>query len=311
MGNLLLRPVVITGAKRSGTTLLQTLLDTTPGIFNLLDESYLLEYVHDLGEENLETFLQLFKQLSTEQLFEAVKKRDLFHFFEQGYTFKGTVNKQHIEVKYDFKAMFQELELSQGQYDNTIQSLWRNWTKAIMKSLNKGKTQFEIGLFKSPDYGKSAVEVFKHFDDPRVFIVVRHPCYAIDSLKRSRQIRKEKELNLFELFNVINDHKFLLSVVKDLTATDNKSKIKVIKYENFVADYQNQMRDIAEFIGVSFDKKMLEPTFNGSSWGGAGSFHTHESVSTKSTERKIETLTEWEQDFVNKELIEFNSYFGY
>jgi Sulfotransferase family len=311
MKNSLLRPVVITGAKRSGTTLIQTLLDTTPGVFNLLDESYLLEYVYDLGDENLGTFLKLFKELSNEELFDAVKKRDLFHFFEQGYTLKGTVNKQHIDVQYDFKAMYSELESLREYYDGTVQSLWRNWTKAIIKAMYKDSSQFEVGLFKSPDYGKSAIAAFKYFDDPHVIIVVRDPCYAIDSLKKSRQIRKEKEFYLFELLNVINDHKFLCKIVKELMATGNKSKIKIIKYEEFVVNYKNQIKSIAEFIGVPFDDKMLEPTFNGHLWGGESSFHKYESVSVKSAQRKIETLTEWEQSFINKELIEFNNYFGY
>lgn len=164
---------------------------------------------------------------------------------------------------------------------------------------------------KSPDYGKSAVVALKYLSRPKVIIIVRDPHYAIDSLKKSREMRGEKLLHLFNFFDEIINYKLLHRVIKDASVKANSEKVKLIRYEDLVSDPERYMKELSDFIGIGYDKKMLEPTLNGEKWHGESSFRIFDGISTSEIKRGIKTLTEWEMNYIDIQIKDFLNEFGY
>ncbi|MBD3426548.1 MAG: hypothetical protein GF409_04900 [Candidatus Omnitrophica bacterium] len=304
-------PVIINGAKRSGNTLLQYLLDSVPGVFTFLDECYFLEYLYDIGEENIQSFVEIQKTANVKDLFESTRKRSLFHFYEQGYSPKGTVNTQHINVEYDLDKLISTLDEMQKKMDDNVLSVWEYWVSAVMRSMGQRIDNKDFTVFKCPDYGKSMLSAIKYLNDPKVIVMVRDPLYAIDSLKRSREIRNEKRLYLFELFNVINNYKFLLETLNNINESKSKDRVMVIRYEDLTRNPLSVMQNLAGFTGIPFHPNMLEATLNGEKWYGESSFSKFNGISTESTTRDIRALNAWERGYITDQLKDFNGYFGY
>jgi len=67
-----LRPLLLSGAPRSGTTLIYTLFDSHPEILWLVSEGYLFEYLHDIRPHNAPLFVRAARG-SPERLVEGLR----------------------------------------------------------------------------------------------------------------------------------------------------------------------------------------------------------------------------------------------
>ncbi|MCM8790610.1 MAG: sulfotransferase [Candidatus Omnitrophica bacterium] len=306
-----LAPVVISGAKRSGTTLLQYLFDSVPKVHTLLEESYFLEYLYDIEGWGLEHFLKLQKYAPLDELVTGSIKRSLFHVFEDGYAPKGTINMQHIDIRYDMERLSKSLEEDRILLDGTVKSVWDMWVRAMIRARGYDEAAFDFAVVKSPDYGKSALMALKYLDSSKVIIVVRNPLYAIDSLKKSRQLRREKELHAFELLRVTADYDLLKRSMMLIDRSGLSGRVMVIQYEHLVSTPEETMKKVAAFLGMAFDPSMCKPTLNGKDWNGESSFETFKGISNSPLKRGITTLSKWEVAFVKEALKDFCSYFGY
>lgn len=307
-----IRPVIVTGAPRSGTTLLYRLLDGVPGIFNFLDEGYFFEVLHDLGPAGRAAFLRLHQEAPVAELVRAAAERMLFTFFDDGYAqTSGTVNVQRVDVDFDAGVLAKTLDEARAAGGaTTVERLWHAWLLAFMRAMGADPASTRFAVLKSPDYGRSGLAVHETLTDPRVLLVVRDPIYAIDSLKRSRAMRRTREVNAFELLRVIGEYHRLVENSRALAA-HHAQRTLVVRYEDLVAGTPTVMGSVAAFVGTPLDPAMLTPTINRAPWYGLSSFHRLEGVSTASTLRKIETLAPWEIRFIRAELAEFFQRFGY
>lgn len=307
------RTLIICGAKRSGTTLMERLLDGIECTFNFLDESFFFEYLYDIGEENIKAFIDVHKSADVEELIDGAKRRQLFLFFEGKYSQgAGTVNKQTVQVKFDDECLLQSLKvgLRSGKHE-TVSDIWHLWAEAFCKAMNYSYETIKTIVVKSPDYGKSAIMGQKYLENCLAIFMIRNPYYAIDSLKRSREMRGLK-LHTFELINVCRDYRLLLNTVTHLKEKDKEQRNNMtIKYEDFVQDPEATMRRVAEFMSVPFSSDFLRPTMNGQEWYGLSSFDMLNGISKKPVARKIKVLNQWEIDTIGTQLLPFFRYFGY
>jgi hypothetical protein len=307
------KTVIICGAKRSGTTLIERLLDDIDHSFSFLDELFFFEYLYDIGEENVEAFIDIHRKAGAQELIDAVKKRQIFLFFEQGYSQgPGTVNKQKVPVRFEMKILEEELRqgLKLGGI-NTITDIWYLWVRAFCRGMHYDYQSIKAVVMKSPDYGKSVVTGNKYLFDPKIIIIVRNPYYAVDSLKRSREMRGLK-LHALELINVLRDYGLLLNTIQDIECDQKKRQNTVIvKYERFLQNPKKTMRTIAGLMSIPFSNKFMKPTMNGSPWYGLSSFEKFNGISTKPSTRKIQTLNDWEIDLIKTHLQPFFRYFNY
>lgn len=305
--------VITTGAKRSGTTLMLYLFDSVPNTFNFLDESYFLEYIYDIGKDRVPSFIELQKTADLDDLIKGTKIRYLFPFFDEGLNQnKGSVNEQSHGIGFDMKKLRRALEKRRRTLKGTVGSLWKMWQYSLMEAMGYDGKYTEAVFFKCPDYGRSAITALEYLRDPKIIIMLRNPLFAIDSLKRSRQLRNEKLVHLYELFNIINDYKFLERTIKEVTSDKKNSKdVALIRYEDLVSEPEKEMRRLADFIGIDFNEIMLRPTIKGRDWGGWSAFTTFNGISSKTLNRKIATLSDWEVGYIKDELKTFMKRYGY
>ena len=313
MGKNKLKTVIICGAKRSGTTLVERLLDNIESSFSFLDELHFFEYLYDIGEKNLQAFIDIHKNADFHELIEAVKLRQIFVFFEEGYSQgPGTVNKQKVPVQFDMNLLLEELRRGfKVDKLNTIADIWNLWVKAFCKGMFYDYDSIKNVIMKSPDYGKSAIAGYKYLKNVKVIFIIRNPFHAIDSLKRSREMRGLK-LHAFELINVFRDYNLLLHTIQHIERNEKKRQNSfIIKYEDFLQNPKKKMRSLADFISIPFSQALMEPTMNGRPWYGLSSFDIMNGISKKPLSRKIKTLNDWEIDAIKSHLKAFFRYFNY
>jgi hypothetical protein len=205
-------------------------------------------------------------------------------------------------------------ELRQGlKVDDlqTIADIWKLWVKAFCKGMFYDYDSLKTVIMKSPDYGKSALSGFKHIKNTKVIFLIRNPFYAIDSLKRSREMRGLK-LHVFELINVFRDYNLLLHTIQNIKKDEKRRQDScIIKYEDFLQNPQKTMRSVADFISIPFSEEFMRPTMNGKPWYGLSSFDVLNGISKKPLSRKIKTLHDWEIETIKSHLMPFFRYFNY
>ncbi len=305
-------PVIITGAKRSGTSLIQYLFDSIPETFNFLDESFFLEYLYDIGQENIKAFIDIQQKAEIDELLKSTKGRYLFPCLDEKLgEAKGSVSRQVFQVDFDVERLKSTLRTEQKNIGSTVQAVWDYWLHALMDCMGHNDRNVRMAFFKSPDYGKSAVSALRYLGDSKIIMMVRDPRHAIDSLKITRQKRKVKIVHLFELLNIVKDYKFMKETVAAIMGSEKKDSLKVVKFEELVGDPAGKMKEIAGFLEIPFHDSMLHPTFNGKEWHGWSSINSFEGISDEPLKRQVTALTDWEIDFIKTELADVIKYFGY
>lgn len=312
------RPVLISGPSRSGTTLLYRLLDDVPGTFNFLDEGYFFEILHDLGADHQDLFTGLHRAAPVDALVDGARERMVFTFLDEGYVQRGgTVNLQQEDVPFDADWLAGELkDLQGGGLDGPAPGdldpvrLWHRWVRAFMAAMGKDPASVGTVFLKSPDYGRTAATGLELLPAAKALLIVRDPRYAIDSLKRSRQLRDERPLTPFRLAATLREYRRFLELSQGLRDRV-PDRVHLVRYEDLARDTDGTMRDVAAFLDLPFTDAMLTPTIVGRPWHGLSSYHRFDDVSTKSLDRELAALEDWEVAYISEQLAEFDRAFGY
>jgi len=91
-----------------------------------------------------------------------------------------------------------------------------------------------------------------------------------------------------------------------------KDIYKVIRYEDLVKDTEGIMKDVCDFIGVSFDENVLLPTVCGETWQGNNYNNTKfNGPSTKNVSRWQERIAEEEAMLIEYHFEDYMEKFGY
>ncbi|WP_340302380.1 sulfotransferase family protein [Roseobacter sp. HKCCD7870] len=299
----LLSPLIISGAPRSGTSLLYNLFDGHPEVNWLGDEGFLFEYLDDLGD-NSELFLKAIPR-DTENLIKGLRDKQVMPPLEEPYqqsVERGSVSEVTIHWSWD-EAAYRSVLGADGPHD--IPSLWRILASACVSGL--GQVQRRFACMKSPDFGKSAVSALRWCPDARSVIIVRDPLYSLDSLKRSRELRGEKLLS-WPLM-ALQVERFLR--LHEIIRKSDKKRLCVVRYETLVNDPEGVMRGVASWIGIDYDDCLLQPSMHGQFWPGISSFAPTEGIGDAPQRRGLQALSISEQEFVRRALSDFRDDFNY
>jgi hypothetical protein len=298
-----LTPLIISGAPRSGTSLLYNLFDGHPEVSWLGDEGFLFEYLCDLGDE-APLFLKALPE-DTDELILGIRDKQVMPPLHEPYVqsaARGSVSDVRIEWEWDETAYRRSLS---DPRPCTIDELWRWLAAASVAGL--GQTPRRFGCMKSPDYGNSAKAAFRWSPNARVLVIVRDPVYALDSLKRSREMRGEKLLTWPLLALQVRRFQDLHRFIHD---TDPQ-RLKVIRYETFVQEAEATMKDVAAWLEIEMTEALLIPTMHGHFWPGISSFAPTIGIQTKPKDRSISSLTNREQTFIKAALSGFRQAFSF
>jgi hypothetical protein len=299
-----LAPLVISGAPRSGTTLLYNLFDGHPDINWLVTEGYIFEYLFDLMDVDPAILVSASRRDLTGVL-EGIRDRDVLpplHIPVSHDASKGSVVESHYEVSWS-ESVYRDILSSHRAH--TPEQLWRNYIAASVAGL--GDVPRRFACLKAPDYAKSASSATRLIDSARAIVIVRNPFFAIDSLKKSRLMRGVKLLSWPTLALVVGEYLRILRRVGECPV----HRVKVLKYEDLVRDTEKNMQDIAAWLDIDFDKCLTTPTVLGESWFGASAFRPAQGVDSAMSDRPLETLTGPDIDLIKQYLQPFLQHFEY
>jgi Sulfotransferase family len=297
-------PFIISGAPRSGTSLLYNLFDGHSQIAWLVDEGFLFEYLYDLGPAAAQIFVDAVPA-DVDSFVHGLRDRQVVPPLHQPYyqsKARGSMSEIEIPAKWDecaFRSAFVK------PMERSVAGLWRHLVDACLAGM--GERHKPFACLKSPDYGKSVRAAIDLIPKSRGIVIIRDPLYAIDSLKRSRELRGEKLLSWPQL--ALN----ILAFQQMLERIDGASsgRTMCICYESLIAQPDKTMRGIANWLEIPFEDCLLKPTMRGQAWPGISSFKPTDGIERAPSERGIQALTNDEQALIRKHLCDFRKRFGY
>lgn len=300
-----LAPLLVSGAPRSGTTLIYTLFDSHPEIAWLISEGYFFEYLYDLGPGNTALFLHAARG-SPEHLVEGLRDREMMPSLHLPYRQdQGTTSKMVVEIPWSEECFWASLRANGSIAPESMRELWNILAQAYVAGLGTSP-EARYACLKSPDYGKSAAAAVEHVPEARAIVIVRDPMKTFESLKRSRDMRGAKRMTWSRLAGFVAD----LNAMADRVAAADPQRLRWFRYEALVRDPVKIMRELAGWLGISFAQSLVEPTILGKLWPGHSSFAPTEGVSTAPLERSVTTLDESEREFIDAGLGRFRAVFG-
>jgi hypothetical protein len=297
-------PLIISGAPRSGTSLLYNLFDGHSDVAWLVDEGYLFEYLHDFIPGAAALFVDAIPDDLSEMV-AGLRDKQVMPPVHRAYSQskrRGTVSEVAISAPWDEDAFRRALAECM---EPTVSALWRRMVGALLAGM--GEPVCRHACMKAPDYGKSAESALALIDEARAIVIVRDPLHALDSLKRSRELRNEQLLTWPLLARHVRHFQQLGERLQRL----DPSRLLTVRYETLVAEPEATMRAVAEWLAIPFEPCLLVPTMRGRHWPGISSFRSTEGIDQRAAERPIEALTAHEQELIRKHLGGFRAAHGY
>lgn len=300
------RTLVISGPKRSGTTLLNRLFDSHPDLVDLNDEAFFWEHAarYDrMGRPEL--FLDVFKKFDSDSLVEGFIERDLLPWIEGRYRQQAVAKEMEMDLGFDTGKFRQGLASLPDC--NSLSEIWDALVAAYAGACARDYSDCADVLIKAADYGLSIIGARGHLAVARHVFILRNPFYALDSLKKSRGIRGQKVLNPFNFAEAVRDYAFFW---------DNRDEILkedaiLIRYEDLLQSPRETMQNVAAHLGIAFHETLLEPTLQGGDWPGLSSFNETRSIDAGMLDREIKELDRTEIEFIERHLAGLLDAHGY
>lgn len=282
-------PFIISGAPRSGTSLFYNLFDGHTAISWLALEGFFFEWLYSLGESS-ECLLSAFTSLPTADFLTGLRDKELMPRLEVPYrqsVESGTVSRQELEIPWDESALVAVLEQGlPGVCDSA--AMWGLLVAAYMAAL--GQPVRRYACLKSPDYAKSAISALRMDSRARAVVVLRDPLQALDSLKRSREMRGVKRLTWPVFATCLAEMRAMLDRIEAAPA----GRLRTVRFEDLVAAPDTVLRDVADWLDIVFEPCLLQPTMLGQAWPGLSSFALTEGIDKRVAKRPIAALNETE-----------------
>lgn len=297
-------PLIISGAPRSGTSLLYNLFDGHTDVAWLVDEGFFFEYLEDVGVDATQVFLDALPE-DVDTLVEGLRDKQVIPPLHESYrqtVKRGSVSEVEIDAPWDEGVFRERLGCPREQ---GVDGLWRWLVAACLAGM--GQTPRKFACMKSPDYGKSATGALSNIDSARAIVIFRDPLYAIDSLKRSRELRGEKRLT----WPLIAQNISAFQKMHERVRNASPNRLRTVRYESLVTDPKQIMSEIANWLGIGFEPCLLEPTMRGQRWPGISSFKPTDGIEKGPVDRPIQALTESEQDLIRRHLSDIRTAFEY
>lgn len=236
-------PVFIIGCSRTGSTLLQNLLNQYSDI-DILPEVQLIvpKWIHKDFEKKMKPLKRLEKDEYIDKLIDLMYSKKLFGVFWE------KIRQREIDQSY-----LKSLLMQCGRETEDI-------LYAIMKAHAYSKKKNTLGA-KFPVYICYANKLTKWFEKSRIIHTVRDPRGIFASQYYKRRVNKgswiKKSKVAFLQFIHINiqyywaarTHKYMK---KDLNYF-------CCKYEDLVQQPEQTIRNLCDFLNIKFDPNMLEP----------------------------------------------------
>lgn len=278
--SIIKNPIFLLGSHKSGTSLLRSLLDGSPGLFVVPIEMHFFKYMGYWVDYRLQSAWpqKLSMQEKRETLVQQVKKRN-----QNINPYSDSVLPNIFNV-----ALFEEY-LEHCTLGNSVET-FSAYTSALYYSLtgNSSLTNMRV-VEKSVENAEYAVVLSKMFPNAKFIHIVRNPYSTLVALRKSK---------------MRDGYPFLGAIAQSLKNSyhnlyRNKLAINhyfIVKYEDLLKSTEDVMHEIANFLEVDFLEDLLKPTLLGNTWvGNSTSNQKFQNVS-------LTPLNQWKEDINNLEI---------
>ncbi len=226
-------PVFITGLYRSGTTLLSRSLNANPKLFITFDNVHFMRFCYNKFEPlNSKNILNLINDVSERLL-------------------------ERNNIKIDKKAIISDIQnFKKVNYSIIYNSIMKN-------CFLKKKTKLIWGEKTNVAWG-SIPNFLKMFPDGKCIFLLRDPRDVLCSFKKMTDNPWPNYLDsIFASLGAFQYAEFLKKKI-------SKKNLFILKYENLVNEPEKNLKKICKFIGVNYDKEMINlnsfKDINGEKW---------------------------------------------
>lgn len=257
--NYLDKPVFICGHRKSGTTMLINLFDNASDAVVYPDDSGYFYLYYPQYEADSFTDTEKINRLA-----ERIVETNLGDVIERNKCTEEEKNQLYQNSK-NYQELIKSCDLS-GFTTKEILPFFINAYKEAFVPNNDPKVWIE----KTTSTELYAGDLIKFFPNAKFIHMVRDPRDNWSSLKSGWDQRYKDfndEINRLK-HSMIERGKLGLEYAKYNEEIIGKEQYKVIKFEDFVVTPEDYMKELAEFIGIEFNKNLLIPTTFGYSWEG-------------------------------------------
>lgn len=255
------RPVILMGYPKSGTTLLTSLLDGHPQLLVFPEELKSFSYS--------EKYIYSDSKLSPLEWAKKLTYDSHIQFEDQlSGKIKGDVrNYSDLDLNLYKKKLSERLSLARTEKEVLL---------AVIESFydidHSDKSDKRAWVQKTARTYLYFPLLHEWFGDNLVCLHMKRDPYD--------NCASWRKMSSLPIENIIRDWKISNSV-----ADMARKKIKnyhFIQYEDLVLNPEKVMHQVCDWIGISFDKSLLQPTLNGKTWGG-NSAHSRSFVSVSAS----------------------------
>ena len=263
MNSLAESPIFIAGYPRSGTTLLPSLLDSHPDLLVYPRETQFFRLVLPLFRRDSQLALDFLIWDTSQSSWYAA------HSYEGG---RG-IGQFHDQLRHHFqqgggspKALLQAIMLAHAQV--TGQARKRFWVE------------------KTPHNERHARMIFRWFPAAKMIYIVRDPRATLASVRGFQKIMGQKEMSALQF---CIEWRASLQASRQYAA---RYPILMIRYEDLVLAPRPTLLTICDFLGISFQDSLLQPTFDGADFTG---FSSYSSFATQFKTIDQSSLEKWKK----------------
>jgi len=270
-------PLIIYGPKKSGSTLIQQLLDGHESIFMLPGEFNSYKYIYSDNIENKHHLL--YEYLHHSNHFIINPDPDIWGNY--------SVPKMWNNKEYYFKKN-DEYKFSSKQLPDVVQatfdlSKYKSMLLKKLKNINNPSELLEIeaccyscavgmsleqkkylGYKQVGNYAGLVKKVNSNDFDAKIIIIVRDPRGILNSRINSDRNNYKFKTSMLRKFKVVNGVVRFYQEIDYLKASDvYKKNVKIVHYEDLVSNSESIMMDICEFLEIDFSPDMLKASVLG------------------------------------------------
>jgi len=282
------KPIFILGCSKSGTSLLRNLLDGHPDLFVIPTEAHFFQ--------NTKYWVNYaFRSTKPEPLSFDEKKERLIRWIAKVNEVEDSVSDSFSKNRWDVYRVKKILKETKVSSDQELMDIY---IKALYSGLYG--TEFPENLRfveKSVENAEFASELLKFYPEAKFLHIIRNPYSNLVALRKySQHVRKTSKFPYLKniLFSLYNSFYFLYKNSRLIHS------YKVVRYEDILTNPEQTMREVAEFLEISFQDSLLMPTMFSEKWqGNSTSQVKFDSISKTNVDRWKKEITPLEVWIVN------------